>query len=348
VSSFPFTKTYAANLLPSNTGLTPAFSLFKRTDTGASLSAPSVSELGQGIYTFQWTWQTPTDPPIAFVLNGNAPGAINPAFAMEGTLSPADVPSIATGLPATQRVAFHYLPGQTGLAPTFSLCKRLDTGANVTAPPIYELDGAGNGDGWYYFDWTFQTPSDPDVAFLINGAAPSAISPPFATYGVISLTELGAQYLLPPTPIPAAAPNPLANIAPSAIDFGTDISCIGDLDPNFNLVSGVACLAQDLAHRLQTPRGGLPYDAGYGFDTRALLNESTSSTSLAAWRHSIEAQCLQDERVDSCSATLVFAGQNNSLAITLDVDTSEANSFVLVLGVNSLTVSILSITPANQ
>jgi hypothetical protein len=66
-----------------------------------------------------------------------------------------------------------------------------------------------------------------------------------------------------------------------ATDFGTDISCYPDLDGSFGLVSGFTLIAQDLARRLETPRGGLFYDSNYGTDVRGWVNAAGTPAQIA-------------------------------------------------------------------
>ena len=109
------------------------------------------------------------------------------------------------------------------------------------------------------------------------------------------------------------------------------------------IVTGPRVLAEAIARRLSTPRGGLFYDPTYGLDVRAWLNESLTPQRLFALRHAVEAEVEKDERVLSCSADLTFIAATKSLRLTLSIQTQDG-PFALVLGVISLTVSILSIS----
>jgi hypothetical protein len=65
-----------------------------------------------------------------------------------------------------------------------------------------------------------------------------------------------------------------------ATDYGTDISCYPDIDASFGVVSGFT-LIEDLARRLETPRGGLFYDSNYGTDVRGWVNAAGTPAQIA-------------------------------------------------------------------
>lgn len=146
--------------------------------------------------------------------------------------------------------------------------------------------------------------------------------------------------LPPPAPIPVAPPNPLANQATSTVDFGQDFDFLNQLDANLGLVSGLANLGQALAHRLETPRGGLFYDPNYGTDVRAYLNEQMSSADVARLAADINSECLKDERVLTCDASVQFVPATSSLAVNINASTA-AGPFNFILSVTSVTVTLL-------
>jgi phage baseplate assembly protein W len=124
-------------------------------------------------------------------------------------------------------------------------------------------------------------------------------------------------------------------------ELGTDISCFPDLDPMFVLVSGKLNLAQAIARRLQTPRGGLFYDLDYGFDLRAYCNETITDFSLYALRASIEAECEKDERVLKASS-IITAPLDGKLSVSIELTTAEG-PFKLILAASAVTVELLKV-----
>lgn len=126
------------------------------------------------------------------------------------------------------------------------------------------------------------------------------------------------------------------------IDFGSDASWgPSGLDPNLSLVSGYACLAQSLWRRLMTPQGTFAWDPEYGPDLRQLVNETIGPGTLGAWQRAVEAQCELDERVTSASCVIT---QRSQISLRVSIFLVTANGpFTLVLGVEDVTVQILSI-----
>lgn len=129
-----------------------------------------------------------------------------------------------------------------------------------------------------------------------------------------------------------------------ATDFGTDISCMPDLDPMGSLKQGSYVLAEAIARRLITQRGTLIDDPNYGTDVRGWVNDVASSgASLAQLKGAIERECRQDERVQSADAELYFDAPSSTLSVTLSLITS-AGPFKFVLGITSVTVQVLQTT----
>lgn len=127
-----------------------------------------------------------------------------------------------------------------------------------------------------------------------------------------------------------------------AIDYGIDVSCVDDIDPTFALVRGPVAVAQALARRFITARGGLHYDGTYGYDLRTYLNASIEPGDEFLIASAVEAQCELDERVASASADVRYDSLTETLRVAIIADGDEG-PFELVLGVSAVTVEILSI-----
>lgn len=123
-------------------------------------------------------------------------------------------------------------------------------------------------------------------------------------------------------------------------DFGADIACVTDIDPAFAVVTGTRAVSQALARRLGTPRGGLFYDGEYGFDLRRFANSDFSQALAYRCQAGIEAECLRDERVRRCSATVTYSDADDTLRIRVDAEVYDG-AFSLVLAVSAVTVTIL-------
>lgn len=128
-----------------------------------------------------------------------------------------------------------------------------------------------------------------------------------------------------------------------SVDFGTDLSFFPDLDPGFGVVSGADCLGQALARRLETPRGGLWYDADYGTDIRDRLNDAATQAGWHALQSDIEGECEKDERVRHASATVTLDTASSTLTVSISCDTADG-PFVFVLSADALSVQFLETT----
>lgn len=126
----------------------------------------------------------------------------------------------------------------------------------------------------------------------------------------------------------------------SSVNYGHDLWCITDLDPGMIEVDGRRCLAQAIARRLITPRGGLIDDPNYGYDLTAFLNGDFDQPTLARMNGQIVAECLKDERVVSASSQVVVTG--GVLIVTIAI-TDGLGPFPLVLSISNVSVQILSI-----
>lgn len=134
----------------------------------------------------------------------------------------------------------------------------------------------------------------------------------------------------------------LAGLTPPALptptDFGTDLACTADLDPNGRTVSGQRLVAEAIYRRLITPRGRLIDDPNYGFDVSSLVNDDTSDSGIAQIVAGVSAECRKDERVIAVGVQQSFLGGVLTLAIALH---TALGPFSLVLAVTAVTVDLL-------
>lgn len=71
--AFPTTARYKIRFRNSDTGLSPVFVRFQRLDTLAPIiPVPTIFELGNGDYYFEYTWTAATDPDVEFYIDGGA------------------------------------------------------------------------------------------------------------------------------------------------------------------------------------------------------------------------------------------------------------------------------------
>lgn len=134
---------YVVDFGSANAGLAPAFSsgFFKRLDTLADVTAPTIVEIANGEYYFDYAWET-------------APAGLT-AIAFKvilGGIELADVIT-ASGVSPT-RYLLDFGSVNTGGSPAFTsgFFRRLDTLAAITAPTLTEISS-----GVYYFDYVWST-----------------------------------------------------------------------------------------------------------------------------------------------------------------------------------------------
>ena len=128
--------------------------------------------------------------------------------------------------------------------------------------------------------------------------------------------------------------------------YGSDISCVDDVDASLTIISGETCFGQSLARRISTPNRGLFYDFDYGIDARRYLHriQRAEVTSQA-----VEQECLKDERVEEIRASVEYISAvdadsedtPDSLTIELRVD-GEAGPFDLTVDIDDLSVTLIN------
>lgn len=126
--------------------------------------------------------------------------------------------------------------------------------------------------------------------------------------------------------------------------YGRGIAGISDWPKIFVFIGGQQILGQDLAHRLQTPRGSLAWDPDAGWDVRLLLRGALTQVQIHAAQGAISAECEKDERVNAAAVELTFIAAAGTLIITITI-TGAAGPFILVLSVDALTVAVLKVVP---
>lgn len=194
---------------------------------------------------------------------------------------------------------------------------------------------AGDGGIQATFDYEVTAPGFMVVVYTATGG--TAPSPS------IEMPVLIVEGDPPPTvPYPVNLPEDLE------ADFGIDIDVIEDLPVGFPLARGLRNLANALLRRLSTPprylADSFEDDAEYGWDCRALLNKALTDAQLKAELAKAQQQALLDDRVSGAQARYLISGAapEQSVTLELDIDT-ETGPFRLVIGVNELTPTLLSV-----
>lgn len=130
-----------------------------------------------------------------------------------------------------------------------------------------------------------------------------------------------------------------------AVDYGSDVSCVADIDLSGRVVTGKRLVAEAIARRLMTPRGGLIGDPHYGFELGQFINDDMGPADFAAMVSGATEECLKDERVISAEVTYevtTLAPSKLLLELTITLEISEG-TFDLVLSVDDVGVALLSV-----
>lgn len=114
-----------------------------------------------------------------------------------------------------------------------------------------------------------------------------------------------------------------------AADYGTDFSCVTDLDAGLSVVSGPLALVQAVARRWLCPAGGLWYDPEYGYGLLRWLN--VSNPPLRKIAAGLAAEALKDERVLSCDVRPSFDRVTGILTISAVIYGHQKDSYPFTL-----------------
>jgi hypothetical protein len=117
-------------------------------------------------------------------------------------------------------------------------------------------------------------------------------------------------------------------------EYGSDFSVVEDFGATMSVVTGPIVVAQAVARRLQTPRGGLWYDPNYGTDMRQFVNGHATAFQIAT---AIESEALKDERVERASAEVAITQDRVVAVVTLQL---ADGPFTLTVTASELTVEM--------
>lgn len=83
------------------------------------------------------------------------------------------------------------------------------------------------------------------------------------------------------------------------LKYGTDLSCVTDLEPTLAEVDPASPVAivQAIIRRFTTPRGALADDQDYGLDIRGHINRGITPRDLRALGGALQGEAQKDDRV---------------------------------------------------
>ena len=126
------------------------------------------------------------------------------------------------------------------------------------------------------------------------------------------------------------------------INYGSELSCTLDVDPNGSMVSGGHLIAEALYRRVITPRGRVIDDPNYGTDLTQYINDDQPKSAQAQIQAAVVQECLKDERVLQCTCTTSL-NSIGVMSITIYF-IAAPGPFTLVLAATPTSVNILSVT----
>lgn len=124
-------------------------------------------------------------------------------------------------------------------------------------------------------------------------------------------------------------------------DFGTELSCTRDIDPNGSMTTGPRVVAEALYRRLITPRGRVIDDPNYGSDISQFVNDDTTKQSLVGVQAAVISECIKEERVLLVTCNVVLL--NSMMTVTIKFTTADG-PFTLVVSASQTSVTLLSVT----
>lgn len=129
-----------------------------------------------------------------------------------------------------------------------------------------------------------------------------------------------------------------------ATDYGRDLSCITDLSPTMDEVTGRTVVLEAALRRISTRRGMVIDCANDGTDVGDLLSQDVGPGQLARIRAVIEGELVKDDRIFAASII------RNSFVpatgvLTLSIRLQDADGpFTLTVAVSALTVQLLEVS----
>lgn len=103
---------------------------------------------------------------------------------------------------------------------------------------------------------------------------------------------------------------------PEPLGYGGDLDCIIDCTEDYAELDGDTPrgIAQAIARRYCTPRGGLLDDPDYGCDVRGMLNHATTQASLRSLQTRMKNEAAKDERVERADIVVTYDSATSSLS----------------------------------
>lgn len=122
--------------------------------------------------------------------------------------------------------------------------------------------------------------------------------------------------------------------------YGSDLSCVSDLDPTMREVSEDRGMLESIARRVTTSRGSAIDAPDDGIDIRDWLSASLSNVVIASLQLMIRGEVMKDERVLEAGVIVTYDAQAQKLTVRI-AGLGADGPFRLTLPVSATRVELL-------
>lgn len=113
-------------------------------------------------------------------------------------------------------------------------------------------------------------------------------------------------------------------------EIGNDISTFPDLDLTFTPITGSRVVAEGVARRWFTQRGGCFWARDMGVSITELINGDQNRTALRRWQMVLENEALKVDGVKSIDVTITYNAKEKRVEISADLVTKAGSGRLMV------------------
>lgn len=132
-------------------------------------------------------------------------------------------------------------------------------------------------------------------------------------------------------------------------DTGTDVSTYvtgqskPGVSPQYATITGPRTVVEQLARALETERGSLFWDPGFGFDVRGFLNETIDARAIAKIRAGALEQARRDDRIKAARVSVTVSGplDSQTISVAFVLTLADGSTSRKTVAISALTTEIL-------
>jgi len=130
-------------------------------------------------------------------------------------------------------------------------------------------------------------------------------------------------------------------VAPDALGYGTDLSCVLDVTPDLDEVDPMSTVAigEAIVRRFITPRGGVVDDQSYGLDLRGYCNRGVTNEQIVRLQSQCRVEALKDDRVSDAEVSIRWVAAERRLSVRINataVDSAQEFSLTFFVTADGL------------